>query len=179
MSGGLISSMIQYHTRYQAGCSTRAWWNTRVGTQSSLRIFPLEIKAVARRCSVKKVFLKILQNSQENTCARASFLIKLQAYVIKKETLPQCFPVNFAQFLRTPFLTGHLRWLLLQKYIFGDRCQKLGKKLSKLSALVQFCLCSITFVPLNQFYKWITASQRKKSVTHILHWWNLAQLYLT
>ena len=30
-------------------------------------------------CSVKKVFLKILQNSQENTCARASFLIKLQA----------------------------------------------------------------------------------------------------
>ena len=27
----------------------------------------------------KKVFLEILQNSQENTCARASFLIKLQA----------------------------------------------------------------------------------------------------
>ena len=94
--------------------------------------------AVARRCSVKKVFLKILQNSQENTCARASFLIKLQAYVIKKETLPQCFPVNFAQFLRTPFLTGHLRWLLLQKYIFGDRSQKLRKKLSKLLLLFNF-----------------------------------------
>ena len=30
-----------------------------------------------RRCSVKKVFLEISQNSQENTCARASFLIKL------------------------------------------------------------------------------------------------------
>ena len=28
----------------------------------------------------KKVFLEILQNSQENTCARASFLIKLQAW---------------------------------------------------------------------------------------------------
>ena len=27
----------------------------------------------------KKVFLKIAQNSQENTCARASFLIKLKA----------------------------------------------------------------------------------------------------
>ena len=26
------------------------------------------------------MFLKILQNSQENTCARASFLIQLQAY---------------------------------------------------------------------------------------------------
>ena len=28
----------------------------------------------------KKVSLKISQNSQENTCARASFLIKLQAW---------------------------------------------------------------------------------------------------
>ena len=27
----------------------------------------------------KKVFLRILQNSQKNTCAGASFLIKLQA----------------------------------------------------------------------------------------------------
>ena len=35
-------------------------------------------EAVARRCSVKKVFLEISQNSQENTCARVSFLTKLQ-----------------------------------------------------------------------------------------------------
>ena len=32
-------------------------------------------EAVARRCSVKKVFLEISQNSQENTCARVSFFI--------------------------------------------------------------------------------------------------------
>ena len=47
-------------------------------------------EAVARKCSVEKVFLEILQNSQENTSARASFLIKLQALAcnfIKKETL--------------------------------------------------------------------------------------------
>ena len=31
---------------------------------------------VAQICSVKKEFLEILQNSQENTCARVSFLIK-------------------------------------------------------------------------------------------------------
>ena len=30
-------------------------------------------------CSVKKVFLEISQNSQESTCARVSFLIKVQA----------------------------------------------------------------------------------------------------
>ena len=31
-------------------------------------------EALARRCTVKKVLLKISQNSQENTCARASVL---------------------------------------------------------------------------------------------------------
>ena len=35
-------------------------------------------EAVTQRCSIKKVFLDILQISQENTCARDSFLIKLQ-----------------------------------------------------------------------------------------------------
>ena len=38
-------------------------------------------EAIAQRCSVKKMFLEISQNSQENTCARVSFLIKLQASV--------------------------------------------------------------------------------------------------
>ena len=51
-----------------------------------------------------KVFLEISQNSQESTCVRASFL---------KRDSGRCFPVNFANFLRTPFLTEHLRWLLL------------------------------------------------------------------
>ena len=36
-------------------------------------------KAVVFLCSVKKVFLNISQNSQENISARVSFLIKLQA----------------------------------------------------------------------------------------------------
>ena len=37
-------------------------------------------EAVARRCSVKKVFLEISQNLQENICSRVSFLIKLEDY---------------------------------------------------------------------------------------------------
>ena len=36
-------------------------------------------EAVIQSCSVKMAFLKFLQNSQENTCTRVSFLIKLQA----------------------------------------------------------------------------------------------------
>ena len=39
----------------------------------------LKIEAVFEWCSVKIVFLEISQNSQENTCATVSFLIKLQA----------------------------------------------------------------------------------------------------
>ena len=30
-------------------------------------------EAVVQRCSVKKMFLKISQNSQDNTCVRVSF----------------------------------------------------------------------------------------------------------
>ena len=45
-------------------------------------------EAIAKRCSIKKVFLKILQNLQENNRTRVTFLIKLQA---KKETLAQVF----------------------------------------------------------------------------------------
>ena len=69
-------------------------------------------------CSVKKVFLEISQNSQENTCGRVSFLIKLQAppaTLLKKRLWHRCFPVNFAKFLRPPFFTEHLWWLLLEK----------------------------------------------------------------
>ena len=64
-------------------------------------------EAVVRRCSIKKVVLEISQNSQESTCARDSFLIKLQAWpstLLKKSLWHRCFPVNYAKFLRTPFL---------------------------------------------------------------------------
>ena len=71
-------------------------------------------EAVVRRCSVKKVFLENLQNSQEITCARVSFLIKLQAWsCIKKETLAQVFSCEFCDISRNTFVTKHLWWLLL------------------------------------------------------------------
>ena len=50
----------------------------------------------------EKVFLEILQHWQENTFARVSFLIKLQA-LLKKRLWHRCFPVNVVKFLRTPF----------------------------------------------------------------------------
>ena len=54
----------------------------------------------------KKVFLKISQNSQENTCTRVSFLIKLQAPAcsfIKKEALAQEFSCGFCEISKNTF----------------------------------------------------------------------------
>ena len=34
---------------------------------------------------------------------------------LKKRLLQRCFPVNFVKYLRTPFFTEHLRWLLLKR----------------------------------------------------------------
>ena len=73
----------------------------------------LYTEAVTLSCSVRKVFLEILQNSQGNTCARVSFLIKLHASLLKKRFWHRCFLVNFVKFQRTPFFTELLRWLLL------------------------------------------------------------------
>ena len=60
-----------------------------------------KLRGVIQRCSVKKVSLKILQNSQENSCARLSLSIKLQ---LKKRLRHKCFAVNIAKLLRTHFL---------------------------------------------------------------------------
>ena len=52
------------------------------------------------RSSCSEVFLKVSLDSQENTCARISFLIKLQAQAcnfIKKETLAQVFSCAFCK----------------------------------------------------------------------------------
>ena len=51
------------------------------------------------RSSRPKMFLEISQNSHENTCARASFLIKL----LKKETLAQVFFSEFFDISKNTF----------------------------------------------------------------------------
>ena len=38
----------------------------------------MHLEEVEKSLSIKKVFWEISQNSQENTCTRVSFLIKLQ-----------------------------------------------------------------------------------------------------
>ena len=66
------------------------------------------MEAVAQKCSGKKVFLKILQNSQENTYVEVSLLNKvaglMPATLLKKRFMPRIFPVNFEKICRTSFI---------------------------------------------------------------------------
>ena len=59
----------------------------------------------------QKLFLEIAKNSQENACARVSFLIKLQVACnfVKKETLAQVFSCEFCEIPKNTFSTEHLR----------------------------------------------------------------------
>ena len=53
-------------------------------------------EAVVRRCSVKKVFLEISQNSQESC----------RPTLLKKSLWHSCFPVNFCQISKTNYRTA-------------------------------------------------------------------------
>ena len=54
-------------------------------------------EAVVQSCSVKKVFLEISQNSQENTFARVSFL---------KSCRPEVFSCEFSENSKNTFFLG-------------------------------------------------------------------------
>ena len=73
------------------------------------------VKTIAcRSCSLKKVLYKILQNLQY-ICTGFSILISFEpATLLKRKVQYMCFPVNFAQILRTAFpFTKYIRWQLL------------------------------------------------------------------
>ena len=130
--------------------------------QTSTILIFFYTEAVFQRCSVKKVFLEISQNSQENTCTRVFFLMKLQASkfllflvfllltlrpatLLKKRLWRRCFPVNSAKFLRTLFFTEHLRWLLLSILMRTNQYpvsikEKIAKDADSFFSNIIFCI---------------------------------------
>ena len=64
----------------------------------------------------KGVLRNVVKFTGKHQC-QGLFFIKVAdlrpATLSKKRLWHSCFPVNLATFLRTPFLTEHLRWLLL------------------------------------------------------------------
>ena len=64
-------------------------------------------EAVARRCSVKKVFLKFCKIHQKAPLTEA-----MPANLSKKTLRKRFCFVNFAKFLRKPIFIEHIWWLL-------------------------------------------------------------------
>ena len=95
-------------------------------------------KHIMNRSSRPEVFCKkaVLRNfakftGKQHLCHSLFFnkVAHLKAATfLKKRLWNKCFPVNFVKFLRTPFLTKQLQWLLLhQRAKMGpDRCCVVG-----------------------------------------------------
>ena len=64
----------------------------------------------------------------------------------------RCFPVNFAKFLRTPFFTEHLRWLLLEGYTKFWKKFERNTRLFEISA--QKCSIYIHFFRVSELSFW-------------------------
>ena len=112
------------------------------------------IETVAQMCSKRKVFLEISQNSQENTCARVSILIKLQAWGLQ-ETLHRCFPAKF--------LRKHLRWLLLRRPNYT--IQRTSNSLAKAHLRISFLQNSSQWLPSNVSY-FFFQKREKQTIFH-------------
>ena len=66
-------------------------------------------RTVIRRCSFKKMFLKISQILQENTCAATSFLQEMVCNFVKKDTPAQLLSSEFCKMFKNTLFTEHFR----------------------------------------------------------------------
>ena len=125
-------------------------------------------RSCLRRCSMKKVFLKLSQNSKKNTCTRASFLIKLQIEACKKRDFGTDVFLwilwNFVGklFFRT-FFQG---WLLLDFYKIRtspiNRSKQSWKFYSSFNFILKLRFWSVWSVFI--FSCWIIQKQSSRSV---------------
>ena len=94
---------------------------------SGLRV-TIDAEAVVQRCSVKKVFLKISENSQENTCARAWGM--KSATLSKKGTLAQIFSCEFYEIFKDIFFyeTHLVAASVAVKFFFHQHIKEICRK---------------------------------------------------
>ena len=114
-----VRDMIRTYSHVPAGYGSRTSnWQTKPplsAYQATLRLklanllltWLQETEAVVQRCSLKKMFLKISQNSRESTCVSVFFNKvagkALSCSFIKKETLTQVFSYEFREILKNMF----------------------------------------------------------------------------
>ena len=91
-------------------------WETFNFFQPQLPGYPKNLKSSLRRCSVTN---GVLRSFAKFTCLRPATLLKIRLW-------HRCFPVNFAKFLRTPFVTEHV-WTTASKissFPFPNGCNQ-------------------------------------------------------
>ena len=76
--------------------------------------------AVFSKKGVLKIFAKFKRKHLYESLSFNKVAGLRSATLLKKRLLYRCFPVNFAKFLRTTFLTEHLRRLLQNKLYKND-----------------------------------------------------------
>ena len=79
------------------------------------------------------------------------------ATLLKKGLWHNCFPVNFPKFLRTPFFTKHLRWLLLllqDHWKISNTLKSLGS-FGNLQGKIKHCAQSCS--PIKKKYSYLKA----------------------
>ena len=82
MTQSILQTHHLYSTKRNMPFRFLSVWNTRGGFVRNTNAFYSDqvcYRSSHQKCSIKKLFLKILQYSQENICVGVSFLIKLQA----------------------------------------------------------------------------------------------------
>ena len=90
-----------------------------------------------------RTFLLLRSSRQEVFCEKGLTL----ATLLKKGLWHRCFPVNFVKFLRTPFLTEHPWWLLLDLQLsHGTKNTWIKKHSSKEVASITYTLEKNVFV---------------------------------
>ena len=119
---------------------------------------------------VKKVFLEISQNSQENPFYQRLFFNNQ-----KKSIWHRCFPVNFTKFLRTSFLHNTFGQLLLFLYnnIWSENLLFYHKTCFPRKTWVLFILYAISKIAyyLNRHWKhWNWRHCSQKTCLFNFHW---------
>ena len=93
-------------------------------------------------CIFQCFSLSCKKQSSEGVCEKAvlrnftkftgKHLCLRPAALLKKRLRHRCFPVNLVKFVRTPFLTEHIWWLLLYKKHGKDEMTNILQKLPQI-----------------------------------------------
>ena len=119
LNGASVGWFLKFTVTYSRPCHNATMENFEENSlqkRSSMDILQCPKYRFSRqRCSIKKLFLKILQNSQENTCVGVLLFNKVaRINSIIKETLTQVISCEICEVFKNSFFIEHLQWWYLQ-----------------------------------------------------------------